>query len=72
MSRAINVSVAPNAVAALCTKNSVPISAIEALPSGGTRVVFMNKPDTVKMSALFKRQILSGTVVRSPFGFVGR
>lgn len=72
MSRAINVSASPGAVSSLCSKSGVPISAIEALPSGGTRVVFMNKGDTVKMSKLFGRQILTGNVARTPFGMVGR
>lgn len=70
MSRAINVSAAPEAVSALCRKKCVPLSAIEELPSGGTRVVFLNTADTVKMTALLKRQLLSGRVDRTPFAMV--
>ncbi|WP_296612066.1 hypothetical protein [Sphingomonas sp.] len=70
--RAINVSLDRAAVEALCTKNQTKISAIEALPDGGTRVVMMNGEDAVKMRHAFGNKILTGIVARQHWARVVR
>ncbi len=66
MSRAINVNATKSDVEALCLKHKAPISAIETLASGGTRVVFMNGDDAAAMSRVFGKKVLSGNVERTP------
>ena len=66
MSRAINVNATETEVSALCKKRGVTISAIEALVSGGTRVVFMNMVDTNAMHLAFGRKVLTTPVRRTP------
>ena len=66
MSRAINVNASKTDVQALCLKHKAPISAIETLASGGTRVVFMNGDAAAAMTRVFGRKVLSGTVERTP------
>jgi UDP-2,3-diacylglucosamine pyrophosphatase LpxH len=66
MSRAINVNASKTDVEALCLKHKAPISAIETLASGGTRVVFMNGDAAAAMNRVFGRKVLSGTVERTP------
>jgi hypothetical protein len=65
MSRAINVSVAPDVVQALCTRHKVSISTLEALPAGGSRVVLVTTDGADVVRLKMKDKILSGTVVRS-------
>ena len=64
MSRAINLSAAPDVVTDLCAKHAIGISSIEPLESGGTRVVMMDGDAAAKMRKVFKKQILTGTVNR--------
>jgi len=66
MSRAINLNVPLAEVAALCGRRKVPISAIEGLLDGGTRVVLMNMDDTAIVARAFKSKIISGTARRVP------
>ncbi len=66
MSRAINLDVAYSDVVAMCERQNVAISAIEALPAGGTRVVLMNSYDTAVIAKAFKSQIIEGIVKRTP------
>ena len=63
--RAINVSIDRAAVEALCAKHETRISAIEALPGGGTRVVMMNGDDAVAMRRVFGTKVLTGVVARA-------
>ena len=63
-SRAINVSGTEAEVRAECIKHDLPISAIETLLSGGTRVVMMDGDAAAKMRKVFKKQILTGPVNR--------
>jgi hypothetical protein len=67
MSRAINLSVTQVEVTAMCTRHKVAISAIEALPDGGTRVVLNTADDTAVIAKAFRSSILTGTVTRVPF-----
>jgi hypothetical protein len=64
MSRAININASRDDVIAACAKRNVPISAIEALQSGGPRVVMNNADDTAMMSKAYRSKIIVGAVVR--------
>jgi len=66
MSRAINLSIPYSDVVAMCEKHNVAISAIETLPSGGTRVVLMNAYDTAIIARAFTSHIIEGPVQRTP------
>ncbi|MBB5711897.1 hypothetical protein [Sphingomonas xinjiangensis] len=66
MSRAININAPQDHVIAACAKRKVAISAIETLPSGGTRVVMNNAADTAIMAAAYRTKIISGQVTRTP------
>ena len=65
MSRAINVDATPDEVLKACQRQGVTISAIEALQSGGTRVV-LNADATEKMQQAFGRKVMTGAVRRMP------
>ncbi len=65
ISRAINVSVGQAQVVAMCKKHDAIISAIETLPSGGTRVVMMNSADAATIVKAFGTKVLTGTVART-------
>ncbi len=66
MSRAINVKATPDHVIATCAKRKVSISAIEALHSGGTRVVMNNAQDTALIAKVYGTKVITGDVVRTP------
>jgi hypothetical protein len=65
MSRAINLSAAPDAVTDLCTKHDIRISSIEPLESGGTRVVLLTADGAETVRRRMKGQVLTGPVTRS-------
>jgi hypothetical protein len=65
ISRAVNVSVEQPQVVAMCKKHDAIISAIETLPSGGTRVVLMNSADAAKIIKAFGSKVMTGTVART-------
>lgn len=66
MSRALNVNASQADVLTICKKHGAVISAIEALASGGTRVVLMNSDATATMRRAFGRKLLTGEVRRTP------
>ncbi|WP_423607115.1 hypothetical protein [Sphingomonas sp. MS122] len=66
MSRAINVNATYDHVVAACAKRRVPISAIESLHSGGTRVVLNNADDTAIMVKAYGSKVIHGPVTRTP------
>ena len=66
MSRAININAAQDHVVATCAKQNVPISAIEALHSGGTRVVMNNITDTAIIAKAYGSKVIQGPVTRTP------
>ena len=66
MSRAININATEAHVRATCAKRGVEISAIEALLSGGTRVVLNNVDDTATISKAYGSKVLVGPVKRTP------
>ena len=65
ISRAINIRAEEAQVVAVCKKHKVVISAIETLPSGGTRVVLMNSADAAKIIKAFGSKVLTGNVART-------
>ena len=66
MSRAMNVSLTESQVLSACAKHGAIISAIEALASGGTRVVLTNSDGASIMRQAFGRKLLTGDVSRVP------
>jgi hypothetical protein len=66
MSRAMNVNATPAEVSAMCAKHKTTISAIEALPAGGTRVVMMNADDAAVIARAFKTKLLATDAKRTP------
>ena len=65
VSRAMNVRVTQEQAIAMCAKHNAIISAIESLPSGGTRIVMMNVDDAAKIAKAFGSKVLTGTVERT-------
>jgi anti-sigma factor RsiW len=53
-------------VRAACAKHGATISAIEALQSGGTRVVLMSSAAAETMRKAFGKRVLTGQVQRAP------
>lgn len=66
MSRAINVDAAESDVVATCKKHRLAVSAIEALVSGGTRVVLMNGDAAETARQVFGKKVIVGDVRRTP------
>ena len=66
MSRAININATQDHVKAACAKRKVPISTIETLSSGGTRVVMNNAADTAVIAKAYGSKVISGQVTRTP------
>ena len=67
MSRVLLVALDEGDVVARCLAAKVSISAIERLPSGGTRLVCMSIDGAAQMRKKLKSQILRGTVVRATY-----
>ncbi len=66
MSRAINVNALEAHVVDMCAKRNTPITAIETLRSGGTRVVFKNGADAAIIAKAYGSKVLTGPVERTP------
>jgi len=66
MSRAININATQEHIIATCGKRKLPISAIEALQSGGTRVVMNSAFDTAALAKFYRSKVIKGTVTRTP------
>ena len=64
MSRAINIDQSEAAVVQLCGQLGFRISAIEALISGGTRVVLACSEDAARLRVKLKAKIIHGPVRR--------
>jgi hypothetical protein len=67
MSRVLMVDLDEGDVVARCLAAKVSISAIEGLPSGGTRLVCMSADGAAQMRKKLKSQILRGTVARATY-----
>lgn len=66
MSRAININATQAHIVATCARRNVPISAIETLRSGGTRVVMNNLDDTAALAKAYGGKVIAGPVQRMP------
>jgi hypothetical protein len=64
MSRALNVQAEHAHVLATCAKHKTPISAIEKLLSGGTRVVLMNSDDAATIRHAYRTKLIGGAIRR--------
>lgn len=65
MSRVVNLKVSVQAVTTLCTQQSIGISTIEPLDSGGSRVVLRTADDAEMLRRKMKGKTIDGPVVRS-------
>jgi hypothetical protein len=70
MSRAVQVDAPRDAVVAMCAKRGVTISAIEALVSGGTRVVLNTGADAEIVRTAYRTKIITAPVVRAKWAQV--
>jgi hypothetical protein len=67
MSRAININASEQDVIAQSKAHGISVSAIEELPSGGTRVVLTSMADATAMRLVFATRLIDGPVDRTPF-----
>ncbi len=66
MSRALNLNASEAEVLAACVRANAPITQIETLVSGGTRVVLKNGDDAAAIGKLYKGRIILDRVTRAP------
>ena len=66
MSRSLNVNATPAFVLATCVKHNAPVSTIEELRSGGTRLVLKSTNDVFAVTNAFGSKIITGPVTRTP------
>ncbi|MFM5918386.1 MAG: hypothetical protein ACKOOL_12760 [Novosphingobium sp.] len=64
--RAVNVAAQLLDVQVLCASKSVPISAIEALPGGGTHVVLVTMEGADVVRRAYKGKLLDRRTLRTP------
>jgi hypothetical protein len=67
MSRVLLVSLDEGEVVSRCHSAKVGISAIEGLPSGGTRLVCASSHGAATMKRKLKSQLIAGPVTRNPY-----
>ena len=67
MSRALNLSLTMAQVDRHCRENGIAISALEALPDGGARLVCMSNYGAAQIRAKLKAHILGDDVRRQRF-----
>lgn len=67
MSRAMNVTLDEAGVTDMCRAAGVPISAIEPLPNGGTRLVCVSPADAERMRGKLRKHLIEGEVARHRF-----
>lgn len=72
MSRAINIDATQAHVLAACSKRKLPVSTIEELRSGGTRVVMNSAADAAVVVALYGRKVITGLVQRTSLRHASR
>jgi hypothetical protein len=66
MSRALNLNASEAEVLASCARANAPITQIESLVSGGTRVVMKNADDAATLGRLYKGKIITDRITRTP------
>jgi hypothetical protein len=67
MSRVLHLKLHEGDVVSRCLAAKVGISAIESLPSGGTRLTCMSVDGAEQMRKKLKSQLIAGAVVRELF-----
>ena len=67
MSRAFNLSMTEAEIVQHCRDKIIAISALEALPDGGVRLVCMSGHGAAQIRSKLKRQIIQGVVRRERF-----
>jgi hypothetical protein len=70
MTRAMNIKLPEPDVRAICASQSIRISAIETLPSGGTHLVCTTIEDADEARRKFKKNLIEGRVKRFAFYWV--
>lgn len=68
MSRAVYLAMTEGTVVARCLAEKVGISAIEALPAGGTRLVCMSVDGAARIRTKLKKNLMTGDVARERHG----
>ncbi|RYE58363.1 MAG: hypothetical protein EOP18_01290 [Rhizobiaceae bacterium] len=66
MSRALNIRATSEHITNTCAKLGARITAIEALQSGGTRVVLSNSVESAAVSRSYGTKVIQGVVTRQP------
>lgn len=72
MSRALNIDASQDHVTATCTRLDAPISAIETLPSGITRLVLCNSDAAAVVARAYGKRVVTGPVERTPLSLASR
>ena len=67
MNRVLFVSLEESTVAKRCTAANVGISALESLPSGGTRLVCMSSDGAEAMRRKLRSHLIKTHVTRRPY-----
>jgi len=67
MSRVLHLTLEEGEVVSRCLSANVGISAIESLPSGGTRLVCMSTDGAAELKRKLKSYLVAGGVTRSAF-----
>lgn len=66
MSRAVNIQATPEEITRICEKLGARFTAMEALASGGTRVVMSNSLESAAITRHYHAKLIPGNVVRQP------
>ena len=72
MSRALNIDATRDHVLAMCAKHNAPISTIETLPNGCTRVVLRNGDAAAIIQRSYGKSVITAPVARTPLSVVTR
>jgi len=64
MSRAMNLALAESTVLARCAAEKIGVSAIEALPSGGVRLVCMSSEGAALVRKKMKKDLMRDDIKR--------
>lgn len=67
ISRVLHLKLEEGEVVTRCLSANVGISAIEGLPSGGTRLICMSVEGAAQMRKKLKSQLIAGPVTRSVY-----
>jgi len=69
MTRIICIDAGRAEIIAKCSAHNIPISMIETLQSGGTRVVLHNAPDAALLGVAYGDKVMTGPVTRTAVRF---